>query len=48
MKPGFDRPRPPRQPTLPYQAALALKKEKPPRALPAPYARWLERYRMLG
>jgi len=35
-------------PHYPYQAALALKKEKPSWVLPAPYAHWLERYRMQG
>jgi 2,4-dienoyl-CoA reductase-like NADH-dependent reductase (Old Yellow Enzyme family) len=29
-----------------YQAALELKKEKPSWVLPAPYAHWLERYRV--
>lgn len=35
-------------PHYPYQAAQALKKEKPSWVLPAPYAHWLERYRMQG
>ena len=32
-------------PHWPYQAALALKVEKPSWVLPAPYAHWLEKYR---
>lgn len=35
-------------PHYPYQAAQALKKEKPSWVLPAPYAHWLERCRMQG
>jgi 2,4-dienoyl-CoA reductase-like NADH-dependent reductase (Old Yellow Enzyme family) len=31
-------------PNWPYQAAMALKKERPAWVLPAPYAHWLERY----
>ena len=31
-------------PHWPYQAAQALKKDKPTWVLPAPYAHWLERY----
>ncbi|AUX94695.1 NADH:flavin oxidoreductase/NADH oxidase [Mixta gaviniae] len=33
-------------PHWPYQAALALKEEKAAWVLPAPYAHWLERYRV--
>jgi hypothetical protein len=31
-----------------YQAALALDKTEPSWVLPAPYAHWLERYRVSG
>ncbi len=33
-------------PNWPYQAALALKKEQASWVLPAPYAHWLDRYRV--
>lgn len=33
-------------PNWPYQAALALNKDRPSWVLPAPYAHWLERYRV--
>ncbi|MEW5288908.1 NADH:flavin oxidoreductase/NADH oxidase [Erwinia papayae] len=33
-------------PNWPYQAALTLNKERPSWVLPAPYAHWLERYRV--
>ncbi|NCB61630.1 MAG: NADH:flavin oxidoreductase/NADH oxidase, partial [Gammaproteobacteria bacterium] len=32
-------------PNWPYQAAQALKVERPSWVLPAPYAHWLERYK---
>lgn len=33
-------------PHYPYYLAKQLKAERPSRVLPAPYAHWLERYRL--